>query len=55
MAKLMGVSDRTLDKRIAAAKKKSIPPILEYDAQKWEYVKDSQSNSNKKLFKLLEK
>ena len=52
MAKLMGVSDRTLDKRIAAAKKKSDPPIVEYDGRKWEYLRDG--NSNKKLFKLLE-
>ena len=52
MAKLMGVSDRTVDKRIADAKKKSAPPVVEYDGRKWEYVKDS--NSSKKLFKLLE-
>lgn len=51
MAKLMGVSARTLDKRIAVAKKKSDPPIVEYDGRQWEYVKDGKSN--KKLFKLL--
>ena len=52
MAKLMGVSDRTVDKRIATAKKKSDPPVVEYDGRKWEYVKDG--NSNRKVFKLLE-
>ena len=52
MAKQMGVSDRTLDKRIAAAKKKSNPPIVEYDGRKWEYVRDG--NSNRKVFNLLE-
>ena len=52
MAKLMGVSARTLDKRIAVAKKKFLPPIIEHGGRKWEYVKDGKSN--KKLFKLLE-
>ena len=53
MAKLMGVGDRTLDKRIAVAKKKSAPPVIEHDGRKWEYVKDGKSN--RKVFKLLEK
>ncbi|MDJ0634670.1 MAG: hypothetical protein QNJ34_15890 [Xenococcaceae cyanobacterium MO_188.B29] len=49
MAKLMGVSDRTVDKRIATAKKKSAPPVIEFEGKKWEYVRDS----NRKVFKLL--
>ncbi len=52
MAKLMGISERSLDTKIRQAKKLSAPPVIEFEGKKWEYVKDA--NSNKKLFRLLD-